>query len=61
MQSKGLSDAQVWNEIQDIDIELYEYYLELNELNIYVFAHQFPETEEMERNWNVPTRIEVGG
>ncbi|MDE0113813.1 MAG: hypothetical protein OXN84_16185 [Albidovulum sp.] len=59
MSSQKMSDKDVWKEIADAAEELYQEYLDMQELN----AQEPPPAPsaplDMERNWNVPVGVEV--
>lgn len=59
MEHETMTDDQVWKEVDKAVEELYEQYLSLNELDILSLTRNIPEQTEKERNWNVPTGIEV--
>lgn len=59
MSSQKMSDKDVWKEIADAAEELYQEYLDMQELNAQEPPPASPAPLDMERNWNVPVGVEV--
>lgn len=58
---EGLLTAdEVWEEVAQVAEELYCRYLDLNRINL-SGVRDASVQEEVERNWDVPTGIEVTG
>ena len=58
---KGLLTVdEVWEEVAKVAEELYCRYLDLNRINLSAIRDTAPR-QEVERNWDVPTGIEVAG
>ena len=58
---EGLLTAdEVWAEVAQVAEELYCRYLDLNRINLSAIRDTSVQ-EEVERNWDVPTGIEVTG
>ena len=55
-----LLTVEVWEEVFQAAEELYCRYLDLNRINLSAIRDT-PTPQEVERNWNVPTGIEVTG
>lgn len=55
-----LTVDEVWEEVAQVAEELYCRYLDLNRINLSAIRAT-PAQQEVERNWNVPTGIEVTG
>ena len=60
--NKPLSDQEVWAEVGDVAEELYDVYLELNELDMpTTIQSASPRLLDVDRNWDVPIGIDVSG
>ena len=55
-----LTVDEVWEEVAKVAEDLYCRYLDLNQLSLSTI-HDTSLREEAERNWDVPTGIEVTG
>lgn len=56
---KRLTTKEVWAEVSAAADELYQDYLELNELDMFTLLPDAPEPVDMKRNWDVPTGLEI--
>ena len=55
-----LSEEEVWAEVTTVADELYDVYLELNELDTaIVIQNASPHLLDVDRNWDVPIGIDV--
>ena len=59
-QDRPLTVDEIWEEVAKVAEGLYCQYLDLNRLNLSTI-HDTPLEQEAERNWDVPTGIEVTG
>lgn len=61
MQPDTLTTEEVWAEVKAAADELYEDYVELNELDLLSLIPDAPEPVDMKRNWDVPAGLEIRG
>ena len=61
MQHDTLTTEEVWAEVKAAADELYEDYVELNELDLLSLIPDAPEQVDMKRNWDVPAGLEIRG
>lgn len=59
-QERSLTVDEVWEEVAKVAEDLYCRYLDFNRLNLSTI-HDTSLRQEAERNWDVPTGIEVTG
>ena len=59
-QEGPLTVDEIWEEVAKVAEGLYCQYLDFNRLNLSTI-HDRPPQQEAERNWDVPTGIEVTG
>ena len=59
MQHDKLTTEEVWAEVKSAAEELYENYLEHNELDLINLMPEAPEPVDMKRNWDVPAGLEI--
>lgn len=59
-QERPLTVDEVWEEVAKAAEDLYCRYIDLNRINLSTIRDTSPR-EEAERNWDVPTGIEVTG
>lgn len=58
MEKAELTDDGVWAEVDKVINELYLQYIELNELDLLSVPYELPNTQERDRNWDVPMAAE---
>lgn len=61
MQRDKLTTEEVWAEVKAVAEELYEDYVEFNELDLFTLIPDSAEPRDMKRNWDVPTGVEIRG
>ena len=61
MQHNMLTTEEVWAEVKAVAEELYQDYVELNELDLFTLIPDVPAPVDMKRNWDVPVGLEIRG
>ena len=59
-EDRPLTVDEIWEEVAKVAERLYCQYLDLNRLDLSTI-HDTPPQQEADRNWDVPTGIEVTG
>lgn len=61
VQHNMLTTEEVWAEVKAVAEELYQDYVELNELDLFTLIPDVPAPVDMKRNWDVPVGLEIRG